>query len=74
MGYERVVMLDSDLEHVNGFEREARQFAETFGFRLEHLSCRTTLLDLAYDQAKVYMDKEGRQGEWEAPPVPTPLE
>jgi hypothetical protein len=73
MGYERVVMLDSDLQHVSGFESMAREFADKFGFRLEHLSCHTTMLESAYQQAKGYL-ANGHPKEWTPPPEPTPLE
>jgi hypothetical protein len=73
MGYKRVVMLDSDLSHTSDFEKKARDFAERFDFSLEHLDCRTTLLEEAYARAKEYMYNDVRVPGWETPPEPTPL-
>lgn len=73
MGYRRVVMLDSDVANQTAFEEKVREFAQHFGFALERLDCRTTLLEEAYQRAKQYIDGGGRSQGWESPPLPTPL-
>jgi hypothetical protein len=72
MGYKRVVMLDSSVADQTDFEKKVREFAAHFGFSLERLDCRTTLLEEAYAQAKEYIEKGARLQGW-TPPLPTPL-